>query len=276
MMAEEKENPKKQAIGNTNAQYAEKAVQKADDLQAKAAKHKHGNSKKPDGPPAGGFDDTPVPRAPPGYTVKITFHKATSLPMADINSFSSDPYIIAQMDTALPPRHKQDPPLRFRTPTIRRCVNPVWNADWIVANVPASGFALKARIYDEDPADHDDRLGNVHVHVDSLSEGWSGIAEQTYKIKKRMGSKRAYFIRGCAAMFSRSVHMSGDLMVSVQVLGKTDTDNGGRLWTMGPCNWSQHLSPMIGRLAGTKEPGEKGKTEKYTYVLALCCVKDAD
>ena len=263
-MANEKESSKKQPAGNSSAAYAEKAVQKADSLQEKAAKH--GKGKKPDGQPAGGFDDTPIPRAPPGYTIRFTFHRATSLPMADINSLSSDPYILAQLNTRLQPRHKQDPPIRFRTPTIRRSTEPEWNAQWVVANVPASGFALKARIYDEDPADHDDRLGNVHVHVDHVGEGWEGIREQTFKIKKRSGSKRAYLVRGCAAMFTRGLQMSGNLVLSVEVLGKTQADNGGRLWTVGPCNWSQHLSPMIGRLAGTKEPGEQGKAERYKYM----------
>ncbi|KAL9138690.1 MAG: hypothetical protein Q9175_000126 [Cornicularia normoerica] len=254
-----------QPNGHRSVGYATKFDQKAESLQAKAEKHGKGKKKDDGGQPAGGFDVTTVPRAPPGFNVKFTFHRASKLPMADINTMSSDPYVLATLSTSLPTRHKQDPPMRFRTPTIRRNCNPEWNSEWIVANVPANGFALKARIYDEDPADYDDRLGNVHVYVDSLSENFGGIREQSYRIKKRMGSKRAYFIRGCAAMFNRGVHMSGDLVVSVEVLGKTDTDNGGRLWTIGPCNWSQHLSPMVGRLAGTKEPGKDGKTERYAF-----------
>ncbi|KAL9131848.1 MAG: hypothetical protein Q9217_000294 [Psora testacea] len=237
---------------------AQKFDHRAEDL---AERHGHKKEKKKD--PAGGFDEAPIPRAPPGYTVKFIFHRATSLPFADINSLSSDPYVLAQLNTKLPTRHKQDPYLRWRTPTIRRSVDPVWNSEWIVANVPASGFALKARLYDEDPADHDDRLGDVHVHVDNIGDNWEGIKERPYKIKKRRGSKRAYLIRGCAAMFSRSIKMSGDLIISAEVLGRTDTDNGGRLWTIGPCNWSQHLSPMIGRLAGTKEPDKAGGTENF-------------
>lgn len=252
-----------QPNGHRTIGLATKFDQKAESFQAKAEKHGKGKKKDDDGQPAGGFDDTAVPRAPPGFNVKFTFHRASKLPMADINTMSSDPYVLATLSTSLPTRHKQDPPMRFRTPTIRRNCDPEWKSEWIVANVPADGFALKARIYDEDPADHDDRLGNVHVYVDSLSENFGGIKEKSYKIKKRMGSKRAYFIRGCAAMFSRGVHMSGELFISVEVLGKTDTDNGGRLWTVGPCNWSQHLSPMVGRLAGTKEPGKDGKTERY-------------
>ena len=255
-----------QPNGHRSVGYAIKFDQKAEDLKAK--KDQHGKGKeKDDSQPAGGYDDTSVPSEPPGYTVKFTFHGATKLPMADINSMSSDPYVLATLYTDLPTRHKQDPAMQFRTPTIRKNCDPEWNAEWIVANVPASGFELKARIYDEDPADHDDRLGNVHVKVDSLGQKFQGIKEQSYKIKKRMGSKRAYLIRGCAAMFSRETHMSGTLVVSVEVLGKTDTDNGGRMWTIGPCNWSKHLSPMVGRLAGTKDIGKDGKTEKYSYDL---------
>lgn len=119
------------------------------------------SSSKSDKGPAGGFDSTPLPRRPPGYTLKFTFHRATNLPLADINSLSSDPFIVAELNTGLPTRHKEDPPLQLRTKTIRQCTDPVWESEWIVANVPASGFKLKCRIYDEDPADHDDRLGNA-------------------------------------------------------------------------------------------------------------------
>ena len=115
-----------------------------------------------------------------------------------------------------------------------------------------------------------DRLGNVHVHVDEISENFAPIKERSYTIKKRMGSKRAYFARGCIAMFNRNIHMSGTLTVSVEVLGKTATDNGGRLYTVGPCNWTQHFSPIIGRLAGTKEPGAESKDGKQHEDLQVC------
>ena len=261
-MADEK--PTAEPKSHRSVGYATKFDEKAEKLQGKAAKH--GAGKKDEGKPAGGFDETPIPQAPPGFDVKFTFHRALKLPMADINSMSSDPYVMATLKTNLLARHKQDPPFQFRTPTIRRNCDPEWNSEWVVANVPASGFALKARIYDEDPADHDDRLGNVTIYVDNVREGWQGISEEHYKVKKRMGSKRAYLIRGCAAMFSKGLEMSGELVVSIEVLGKTDTDNGGRMWTVAPCNWSQHLSPMVGRLAGTKEPGKDGKAEKYSFV----------
>ena len=205
------------------------------------------------GPP-GGFDSTPLPRVPPGYTVKITFHRATNLPMADINTLASDPYILATIDTDLQPRHKEDPSLTLRTVTIRRNCDPVWNCEWIVANIPASGFKLKARIYDEDPADHDDRLGNAHINVENLSENWQPIKDQGCKIMKRAGSKRAYMVRAIAACFSRAKHMNGDLYVSVECLGRTqDEEGGGRAYTIGPGYFFKHYSPMLGRLVNVKD-----------------------
>lgn len=227
--------------------------------------------------PAGGWDGTPVPRALPGWTVKITFHRATNLPMADINTLSSDPFVLAQINTALPMRHKEDPLLRMRTPTIRRNTDPTWNFEWIVANVPSSGFKLKARVYDEDPADHDDRLGNVHVHVSHLDETWPGIKNQPYKIMKRSGSKRAYLIRACAACLSKTKHLNGDLYISIELLGRTEGNDGGRMYTIGPSWWIRHYSPMLGRIANRKDNDEidtsgmpeaeasKKKAQRYNF-----------
>jgi hypothetical protein len=231
-----------------------------------------GSSKKEKGP-AGGFDDTPIPHAPPGYTLKITFHRATNLPLADINTLSADPFIVAQLTTSLPTRHKEDPPLQLRTPTIRQSTDPVWNTEWIVANVPASGFKLKCRIYDEDPADHDDRLGNAHVDVENISENWPGIKNETRKIKKRMGSKRAYLLRAVAVCFNKVEHMNGVLYVSVENLGRTPGEHGGRVYTLGPQFWIRHYSPLLGRLLGQKEPGTgqvskrtgKPKADRYNF-----------
>ncbi|KAJ4370721.1 hypothetical protein N0V83_005242 [Neocucurbitaria cava] len=246
----------------------------ADGQPPKPKKTGSNASKKKD--PEGGFDKTPIPRAPPGYTVKFTFHRANHLPLADINTLSADPFIMAELNTGLPTRHKEDPPLTVRTPTIRQTTDPVWNCEWIVANVPSHGFKLKCRIYDEDPADHDDRLGNVHVDVGSLNENWSGIKEQTYPIRKRMVSKRAWLLRAFAVCFGKAEHMNGTLTVSVEVLGRTQDENGGRAYTVGPQFWIRHYSPLLGRLLGQKEPNDgpngrqsrktgKQKPEKYNF-----------
>ena len=235
--------------------------------------HHKTETKKDDGQqekegPAGGFDSTPLPnRGAMGYTLKITFHRAENLPFSDINTISSDPYIHVTIKTDLQKRHKQDPDLMLRTRTIHRNVNPQWNTEWIIANVPPSGFSMKCRLYDEDPADHDDRLGNAHVEVGRFDDSWTGLKEQAFDIKKRMGSKRAYFFRGCAAMFNRNISMGGKVYISIENLGKTEAQHGGRMWTIGPLAWSRHYSPMIGRLAGTKDVREdkngKKNAEKY-------------
>ena len=219
-------------------------------------------------PPPGGFDDTPVPIARPGLTVRVTFHRARNLPTADINSLSSDPFIVAHLSTSLPTRHKEDPPLMFRTPTIHRSQNPEWNAQWVIANVPTTGFQMKMRIYDEDPADHDDRLGNAHLLVGGISANWPGLRQQDLKIEKRTGSKRAWIVTGCLALAKFQMHLDMRLTVGVEVLGVTE-GQGGKVYTVGPQYWSTHFSPLIGRLTGTKVPGGKGKAQRYKLVISL-------
>lgn len=222
--------------------------------------------------PAGGFDGTPIPHAPPGYTLHFTFHRGDNLPFADFGSFSSDPYVKAQLIVNLPQRHKQDPGLFFRTPTVRKNTNPVWNSEWIVANVPATGFELKCHLFDEDAADHDDKLGNAYVKVDSIRDDWPGIQEEKFKVKKRMGSKRVYIFGNLAAMASRRLDPSSYVVVSVQCLGKTPGKDGGQIFTLGPNYWFKHQSPLIGGLAGTKDEIQKGVNGKkavsrYKYAI---------
>lgn len=245
---------------------------------------KKDSEKKDDGggedQPAGGFDSTPIPRAANGYTLKFTFHRASNLPAADLNSQSSDPFILAQLNAHTPLRHKEDSPLRYRTHTVQKNCSPEWNEEWIVANVPSSGFKLKVRIYDEDPADHDDRLGDVHITEHSLNENWRGMKEQRFSVMKRKGSKRAYAARFVFSCFGAKKSLSGDLFVSIEMLGRTQDDGqNGRMYTVGPLRWFKHYSPMLGRLTNTKEPDseeakrkaaaqsseEQKKIEKYNF-----------
>jgi hypothetical protein len=238
------------------AQEAGKAQPAPRDAE-KSKEENAGNGKQDSDNPPGGYDSTPIPYQPGGYTVKITIHRATNLPMADINSLSSDPYVIAECKTDGPTRHKEDPPLQFRTPTIRRNTDPEWNSVWIVANAPAGGFKLKLRVYDEDPANKDDRLGNVHIHVPSL-QGWAGLQQQKYHVEKKSGSKRAYVVRAVATCFRVAKHMHGDIYVSMEVLEKTPEDGqNGRMYTLGPQWWTRHYSPLLGRIANTHDPTEE-------------------
>lgn len=203
--------------------------------------------------PQGGYDDTPVPHAPPGFTLKFTFHSAHSLPIADIGTFSSDPYVLAELQTSLPTRHKEDPRLQMRTPTIQRCTEPVWNFSWTVANVPASGFRLKAKVFDEDPANHDDKLGVAIVDVDRLTKDWAGFKEESIKVKKRRGSKRAYTMHAMTVAARKAATMDPWVVISIENLGRTPGDEGGRCYTIGPNWWTKHYSPVLGILTGRKE-----------------------
>lgn len=119
--------------------------------------------------PAGGTDRSSLPdNIPPGWNVKITFHGATGLPPADINTLSCDPYVEASIRRhTLPRRHPEDsrPSLwlcvcatadfrltepSYRTFPIPRSTNPVWESSWFLGNCPNSGFQIKCRVMDED------------------------------------------------------------------------------------------------------------------------------
>lgn len=176
--------------------------------------------------PPGGYDSTSIPSARDGYTVKFTFHRAQNLPVSDLAARSSDPYIHATLTSDMPKRHKEDPDMTFRAPTIHKNTDPEWNAEWIVAGIPSSGFMLKCRVYDEDSSDRDDRLGNVTVYVNHVDTEWLGIKNERYLIKKRMGVKRAYMLRGCVALVSRG-KMGGELYLSAEVIGELETRKAG-------------------------------------------------
>ncbi|KAI1000900.1 hypothetical protein K3495_g7298 [Podosphaera aphanis] len=206
-----------------------------------------------DNPLIGGYDPTPIPSAPDGYTVKFTFHRAQNLPMSDIKTRSSDPFLTATLTSDLPKRHKSDPDLFLRTPTIYNTTNPEWNTQWIVAGIPSTGFKVKCRLYDEDQRDADDRLGNVTVRVDRVRSSWPGLNYKSYTIKKRAGSKRAYLTHACLAMLDTDVDMDGFLFLSAEVIGKSEKPHG-RMYTLGLTTYFRHFSPLIGILAGTKAP----------------------
>ncbi|KAI1652627.1 hypothetical protein F4813DRAFT_304987 [Daldinia decipiens] len=203
--------------------------------------------------PPGGFDPTPIPDAPPGYTVKFTFHRAENLPAADLSTGSSDPFLTATLTTSLPKRHKEDPDLVYRTRTVRKTLEPQWEQEWIVANIPSSGFKLKCRLYDEDWPDHNDRLGNVTILVNRVSEDWEGfgLEPKEFEVKKRSGSKRAYILKACMSAFAKDVSLTPRLYISAVVLGKSDPPYG-QIYTVGPTYYFKHFSPMIGRMMGIK------------------------
>ncbi|KAG7104868.1 hypothetical protein HYQ44_016180 [Verticillium longisporum] len=186
---------------NGSLNLKDKAIRKAKTIKHKAV------AKLP-----GGLDSTPLPDAPPGFTVRFIFHRAEHLPVADLSTWSSDPFVHATLKTPLVTRHEEDPDLTWRSRTIRRTTKPVWGEEWIVANVPASGFTLKCRIYDEDYPDSDDRLGNVTIDVDGISEDWQGVPPpgREYKVRKRSAHKGVYLVR---ALYSGHDHYTPSLWI---------------------------------------------------------------
>ncbi|CAF3535299.1 hypothetical protein FGSG_09691 [Fusarium graminearum PH-1] len=204
------------------------------------------------GPP-GGFDPTPLPDAPQGYTIRFIFHGASNLAPADFVTISSDPFLHATLKGTQPKRHKEDPDLTYRTRTIQKTTEPQWDDEWVVANVPPTGFTLKCRLYDEDFPDHDDRLGNVTIKIPSISQDWQGIPPpgRVYEAKKRVMSKRAYLTKAVTSVVNHNMHMTPLLRVSMELLGPSAPPYA-QMHTVGPTTWVKHFSPLIGRLAGVK------------------------
>lgn len=238
-----------------------------------------GDNKKQEEQPDGGYDPTPLPRHDfPTYTIRFTFHKATHLPVADLQNAAADPYLLVQLNmpegSNVGQRHKQDPPLRWRSVTRHATRDPEWEDTWVVAGVPAPpqgpSCTLKIRIMDEDKSDHDDRMGDVKIRLDGLGTStWKDVHKRAYEIQKRKAKKRVNMMRFCCAsvdVFSRPRRgresQEEELVVSIEVLGETQKeDEVGKAYTIGPLRWRQHYSPMIGRVAGTEQPKE-GEQEK--------------
>ena len=131
--------------------------------------------------------------------VLITFKTASNVPIRDLISKSSDPYLLALLSPRTPPSPEYPPfPLTYRTTTKRETRNPEWNETWHLGGIPIEGFDMKIKIYDEDkPGEFGDRLGVADFSVSKLPsaavDGNAGEAQEfELKIKKRKASRRAY------------------------------------------------------------------------------------
>ncbi|OWZ57542.1 C2 domain-containing protein [Cryptococcus neoformans 125.91] len=212
--------------------------------------------------PQGGYDSTPLSSSTsPTYTLRVTFHRATNLPVADFGSQTSDPFILAQATTSHKSRHSQDPYLRFRTNTVRKTLEPVWEAPWVIADVPKDGLKLRVRVYDEDPNDHDDRLGKFEIDTGPIDEKWQGLKQQSFKVKKTGADLKAYALRWTCVMLAGH-HLHAHVVVSIEMLGRTKREMG-KAYTINGF-WWKHYSPMIGRLTGTKAKDDQG-VERYNF-----------
>lgn len=261
------------------------------------------------------------------YTVKIVFHKAYSLPIADLPSCSSDPYVSAEIrlpdpqssssvtrhfsglslspdqgrgrrvsfsnafgsskpssspeKLSRPPNRSRggsftgpptgtsgtapgldgDPPLRFRSATVQRTLNPEWQSEWIVAGVPSSAL-IEARVYDEDSSGHDDLLGTAFIPLGPLSEHYSS-EWVSYRLHRRGADPLALGLKATLGVFDPDARAAATMAVSVRVLGRTKR-NIGRMYTVNS-HWWIHYSPLIGTLTDTTSPGQLGTASEREH-----------
>lgn len=111
------------------------------------------------------------------YIVEITFHSAHNLPIADLHTLSCDPYIHATLSvpgqkptTNVNGQVYTDPPLTFRTPTVRRSRDPVWTK-----HPPSSAAA----IHNPDSPEHNDHPAPIPLPKPSASELKSQAANES-------------------------------------------------------------------------------------------------
>lgn len=237
----------------------------------KKADSKGKNKDASDKKPAGGYDPTPLhPYRESSYLIKITFHSGTRLPGADFRGFTADPYILAQLDTpSVLTRHKQDPALKYRGKTLRNTKEPVWEDEWFIAGVPKEGGTLRVWVMDEDEMGRDDKMGHFKVHFGDLGAvgGFHPVDHQNFPLKKRKASKRVNLGRALCTvvrphrLFQDKMDRIEDCVtLSIEVVEKISAGsdkNVGKPYTVGPARWWQHYSPLLGRIAGTKDPEEQ-------------------
>jgi hypothetical protein len=179
------------------------------------------------------------------YTCEISILRATQVAVGDINTLSSDPYVLASIEANPGFNTDHELPvqkLTYRTNTVRRTLDPEWNCKWIVSGIPESGFTLTLKLADEDPGQclSDDKLGTALLRVPELgaklSEGWEA-EERAYKVEKRKGDMGAHLATYLAGMISRGkVGHQTRIWVGVRVLGKARerSEEQHKIYTVGP------------------------------------------
>lgn len=177
------------------------------------------------------------------FTLHIKFKRATDLPIGDFLLLSSDPYCVATLRF---PGQLYDGDEKFklhrRTRTLRRELNPEWNEDWTIANVPITGFTLKLKVMDEDAKNHDDGLGVAKIVVTSMSEGKTEY-NQGLSIRKA-GDVGVTFVRAVAAgcKGKKFKNLGGKIEVDISVEKcAEDVPKDHRPYTVGPSKLSSLL-----------------------------------
>ncbi|TGZ84626.1 hypothetical protein EX30DRAFT_325361 [Ascodesmis nigricans] len=205
--------------------------------------------------------------SPTTYTLRITFARAHSLPVADVFTLSSDPFVLATLRFPT----TSSPKLRHRTPTLRRTTDPVWNNVWTVSHVPATGVRLKLKVKDEDTKNRDDGLGVAYIESGPLENGWKRSFRQGLSLSK--GGDAAVMMLRLVTVGWRKGRwkcLGGEVDVEMEVVEYDGLDEelgkANRPFTLGPNWWSQHYSPLIGIITNTKSPVlQKDGVQRYLF-----------
>lgn len=189
------------------------------------------------------------------YEVQIHFVGATHVPVGDFFNGSSDPYIQAYIN------HKTDDEISFRTSTCRATRDPKWQKDdiWHLGGIE-EGTRVKIRLLDEDPRKLDnDRIGVAELKLENLAQ-LAGSAERKefeLKVMKRKASFKVYFLTYTWSWFAAQDLRSQSSRVQVKVTVKKDEMDHKRPCLIGPIRYDIHFSPLLGKLAKTKDDKTK-------------------
>lgn len=189
------------------------------------------------------------------YECEIKFEGASHVPVADFFNGSSDPYVLAYIN------RKTDGELAFRTSTCRSTRDPKWQAEdvWHIGGI-SEGQIVELRMFDEDPRKmSDDRIGVAELKLEGLAALAGSSKEYDINIKKRKASLKVYFLTytyswlGAQDLKKQSAHVQISLSV------KKDENQRKSPCLIGPVRYDIHFSPLLGRLAQTKDYGSNVK-----------------
>ncbi|ORY84789.1 hypothetical protein BCR37DRAFT_251546 [Protomyces lactucae-debilis] len=186
----------------------------------------------------------------PTYECQIQFVSGENLPIGDIWGANSDPYIIAILG------HKTANELQYRTSTCRATRNPSWQDQdtWHVGGI-AEDSELKLRVFDEDPRKmNNDRLGVASFAMKGLAEMCDkGPQEIVLKVRKRKASAKVYILTYLWSFGLFQDLKAKSALVKIKLTVKQDEEARPKPALVGPIRYSIHFSPLLGRLAGTKD-----------------------
>ncbi|UJR20305.1 hypothetical protein I4U23_023436 [Adineta vaga] len=145
-----------------------------------------------------------------GHDVLIKFHAAHNLPKMDVVG-TADPYFRAKID---------DGQVEFSSSCIIKTLNPVWNEEWIVRNIPSTA-KLFVTVYDKDDDTlFDDYIGKFQIDIQPLENE-------------------------CIPILGFSNTHRGTFQLSIELLPSVEA----RPYTFdGPVRFSRHNSLTVGHL----------------------------